>query len=107
MQKSKKLFFKGVALKSLGLRRRLGFTERVRSVVRHIPRGKTLTYKQVAARAGNPSAARAVGMIMSKNLDESVPCHRVIRSDGRVGGYNRGGAPRKIELLMQERYTRA
>lgn len=62
-------------------------------IVKDIPKGKVLTYKEVAFRAGSPGAARAVGMIMSRNGDASVPCHRVIRSDGTVGGYNgiRGG----------------
>lgn len=80
------------------------FAERVRAVVRKIPKGKTLTYKQVAARAGKPNAARAVGTIMSKNYDPKIPCHRVVRSDGKVGDYNRGGPSKKIELIMMERY---
>lgn len=79
------------------------FAKRVCAVVCRIPRGKTLTYKQVAAKAGNAMAARAVGLIMSKNFDDDIPCHRVVRSDGKVGGYNRGGPPRKVELLLMER----
>jgi len=78
------------------------FTERVYAVVSKIPRGKTLTYKQVAQKAGSPNAFRAVGSILNKNYDPSVPCHRVIRSDGKTGGYNRG-AEQKIKLLKQER----
>ncbi|MDE2019853.1 MAG: MGMT family protein [Patescibacteria group bacterium] len=78
------------------------FTERVKAVVAGIPRGKTMTYGEVARRAGNAKAARAVGMIMSRNYDPKVPCHRVIRSDGAVGDYNRGGAGEKAELLMRE-----
>ena len=81
------------------------FSDKVRTVVRRIPKGKTLSYKQVAARAGKPNAARAVGMIMSRNFDLSVPCHRVVRSDGKLGGYNRGGPARKLELLLAERRT--
>ncbi|MDO8548515.1 MAG: MGMT family protein [bacterium] len=61
-----------------------------------------MTYKQVAAKAGNPFAARAVGMLMSKNYNKKIPCHRVVRSDGKLGGYNRGGFERKIELLLEE-----
>lgn len=70
------------------------FKDRVERVVRDIPQGKTLTYREVALRAGSPNGARAVGMIMSRNSDASVPCHRVVRSDGKIGGYNgiRGGA---------------
>ena len=71
-------------------------------MVAKIPKGKTMTYKQVATRAGNPHAARAVGMLMSKNYNKAIPCHRVIRSDGKVGNYNRGGANRKEEILREE-----
>jgi len=79
------------------------FALRVYAVVAKIPRGKVLTYKQVATRAGNKNAARAVGTLMAKNYNKKIPCHRVIRSDGTVGNYNRGGTARKIELLLQER----
>jgi O-6-methylguanine DNA methyltransferase len=79
------------------------FAERVREVVRSIPKGITMTYKEVATEAGNPRAARAVGTIMSKNFDPTVPCHRVIRADGKIGGYNRGGAERKRMLLAEEK----
>ena len=64
-----------------------------------------MTYGEVAKRAGNPKAARAVGTLMSKNYDESVPCHRVVRADGKIGDYNRGGPGRKFELILMERYT--
>ena len=82
--------------------KRSRFSERVYKVVARIPRGKTMTYKQVAARAGNPHAARAVGTLMARNYDETIPCHRVVYSDGRIGNYNRGGPSRKIELLLEE-----
>lgn len=78
------------------------FAEKVRSVVRQIPKGTVLTYKQVAYAAGKPLAHRAVANIMAKNYDPTVPCHRVIRSDGGLGGYNRGGVERKRELLLAE-----
>ena len=71
------------------------FADKVRNIVRKIPEGKTLTYQEVAKRAGNPKAARAVGAIMRTNYDESIPCHRVVRKDGSLGGYNRGGTLRK------------
>lgn len=64
------------------------FSARVKDIVRCIKRGSTLSYKEVATRAGNPKASRAVAMIMSKNHDVSIPCHRVICSNGGVGGYN-------------------
>ena len=77
------------------------FKQRVLEVVKKIPKGKTLTYGQVAAEAGNPRAARAVGVILSKNFDPLIPCHRVITADGDVGGYNRG-KENKIKLLREE-----
>ncbi len=78
------------------------FQEKVLDVVRKIPRGKTLTYKQVATKAGNSGASRAVGTIMANNFRSDVPCHRVIRSDGQIGNYNRGGTAAKIRLLRTE-----
>lgn len=80
----------------------VSFAERVRAVVRAIPAGSLHTYKEVAQAAGNPRAARAVARIMAANYDPSVPCHRVVRSDGTLGGYNRGGAQRKKQLLIEE-----
>ncbi|MCC6290960.1 MGMT family protein [Candidatus Nomurabacteria bacterium] len=77
------------------------FSSRVRDIVRRIPRGQVLTYKQVAILAGSPQASRAVGNIMKGNYDKDVPCHRVIRSDGKTGGYN-GGESKKRELLLGE-----
>jgi methylated-DNA-[protein]-cysteine S-methyltransferase len=78
------------------------FAIKVRLVVSKIPKGKTMTYGQVAKKAGKPGAARAVGYIMSKNFDPKIPCHRVVRADGKVGDYNRGGAFRKMKLLQEE-----
>ncbi len=78
------------------------FADKVRDVVKKIPKGKFMTYKEVASKAGNPNAARAVGAVMRTNYDESIPCHRVIRSDGSLGSYNRGGTSRKRELLQTE-----
>jgi methylated-DNA-[protein]-cysteine S-methyltransferase len=78
------------------------FADKVRDVVRKIPKGKTMTYKQVAAKAGNSNAARAVGAVMRMNYDKGIPCHRVIRSDGSLGSYNRGGTSKKKEILTRE-----
>lgn len=77
------------------------FAQRVLAVVSKIPAGQTLTYKKVAALAGNPNAARAVGNIMNKNYDSAIPCHRVIRSDGTAGGYNRGRALKAAKLRQE------
>ena len=68
----------------------MDFKSKVIDVVRNIPSGQTMSYGEVAAIAGSPGAARVVGSIMKQNYDPTVPCHRVIRSDGSVGGYNRG-----------------
>lgn len=78
------------------------FKQRVRNIVKNIPKGKTLTYKKVATLAGSPQASRAVGNIMAKNFDPTIPCHRVIKSDGTIGNYNRGGRKKKFELLRKE-----
>lgn len=78
------------------------FAERVRSAVRQIPKGETRSYGEVAQAIGHPGAARAVGTVMKSNFDKSVPCHRVIRANGRPGDYNRGGEAAKLALLEQE-----
>lgn len=78
------------------------FTEKVKNIVAKIPKGKTMTYKEVADAAGNPKAARAVANIMAANYDPKVPCHRVIRTDGGLGGYNRGGIVKKRAILKSE-----
>ncbi len=78
------------------------FSEKVRDVVRKIPKGSTLTYKEVAKRAGSQNAFRAVGSVMKANFNKNIPCHRVVRSDGKVGNYNRGGEKAKILKLREE-----
>lgn len=80
----------------------MSFKEKVLTVVRNIPKGETMSYSQVAQKAGSPGAARAVGTIMAHNDDVSVPCHRVIRSDGSVGPYNGLRGKTKQELLQEE-----
>ncbi len=77
------------------------FTEKVYDVVCKIRKGHTLTYLQVARLAGNPKAFRAVGNVLNKNYDPKIPCHRVVRSDGKTGGYNRG-ASQKRKILKEE-----
>ena len=78
------------------------FADRVLKIVKNIPKGKTLSYKEVAAAVGSSGAARAVGNIMKENHDRSVPCHRVVRSDGKIGGYN-GIRGQKAKLLEKEK----
>lgn len=81
------------------------FADRVRDAVRQIPRGETRSYGEVAAAVGHPGAARAVGTVMKNNYDPSVPCHRVVKSDGTIGNYNRGGVEKKRLLLRAEGVT--
>lgn len=77
------------------------FRGKVFKIVARIPRGKVLTYKEVAKLAGSPRAYRAVGNILNKNCDSNIPCHQVIRSDGKTGGYNKG-VKNKVEILKKE-----
>lgn len=84
---------------------KLSFKERVLAVVRKIPKGSVLTYQEVARRSGSPRAFRALGNILHKNFDPHIPCHRVIRSDGQLGAYNRGGIIEKKRILSGEGYS--
>lgn len=80
-----------------------GFRQVVQHYLPQIGYGRTATYKQVAEGVGNPRAVRAVGTACATNpLPVVVPCHRVLRSDGGIGGY-RGGAAAKETLLRLER----
>ncbi|MFA6024694.1 MAG: MGMT family protein [Candidatus Gracilibacteria bacterium] len=79
----------------------MDFREQVFAVVQKIPKGEVRSYKEVAALAGHPGAARAVGTLLKQNYDPKIPCHRVIRSDGALGEYNRGAALKK-QLLTEE-----
>ena len=76
------------------------FRDKVISIVKSIKRGETMTYGEVAKRAGHPFAARAVGAIMRTNTNTSVPCHRVVSKNG-LGGYN-GLLGKKRALLKAE-----
>jgi methylated-DNA-[protein]-cysteine S-methyltransferase len=77
------------------------FTHRVLTVVRRIPPGRVATYGDVAAMAGRPRAARAVGNVMKTCGRRDVPCHRVIAAGGRLGGYG-GNEVLKRALLVAE-----
>jgi len=88
------------------------FTKRVLDIVSKIPRGKLMTYSAVAREAGSPRAYRAVGSILNRNYRERewqlpleefdpVPCHRVIRADGFVGGYARGQKEKERLLKLE------
>ena len=80
------------------------FQQEVWDYLKTIPKGEVKTYSQVAAAIGKPKAARAVANACGANPHlVVVPCHRVIRSDGGLGGYSgEGGVNRKRELLIEE-----
>ncbi len=69
-----------------------------------IPKGKTKTYKEIAINIGHPNSARAVANACRKNpYPVTIPCHRVVRSDGKIGGYSGpGGVTQKKKLLEKE-----
>lgn len=83
---------------------RTEFQQRVIDACRQIPRGESLTYGELAAKVGNPGAARAVGTVMSSNrLPLVIPCHRVLGAGGCLGGYSaRQGIAMKRRLLEME-----
>lgn len=85
------------------------FQRQVVAKCRAIPPGRTLSYGELARQAGKPGAARAVGGVMSHNrLPIVVPCHRVVRSDGSLGGFSSpGGLKDKERLLALERRAAA
>jgi methylated-DNA-[protein]-cysteine S-methyltransferase len=77
------------------------FKQKVYKATSRIPKGKVLTYGLIACLAGSCNASRAAGNALSKNLSPKVPCHRVIRSDGFIGGY-RDNTKKKIVRLKSE-----
>ncbi len=85
------------------------FQRRVLEETRKVPRGQVSTYAEIARRIGNPKAVRAVGQALRNNpMPIVVPCHRIIASDGTLGGYGgRMRDKRKIELLRLEGATLA
>ena len=79
------------------------FQHSVLVVAAAIPFGQVRPYGWLAAQIGNPGAVRAVGSTMAKNpVPLIIPCHRVVRSDGKIGNYSLGGAHNKTELLDHE-----
>ena len=81
------------------------FQKKVLDKLQAVPRGAVISYQALAAAAGAPNGARAVGNALHNNpVPIYVPCHRVISSDGRIGGYG-GGVARKIQLLRSEGFA--
>jgi methylated-DNA-[protein]-cysteine S-methyltransferase len=80
----------------------LCFQKKVLNIVKKIPRGKVTSYKEIAKALKNPKASQAVGQALAKNpLPLKIPCHRVIKSNGSLGGYSLGARKKKI-LLKNE-----
>ncbi|MFH0987379.1 MAG: MGMT family protein [Patescibacteria group bacterium] len=77
------------------------FSDRVYEVVKKILKGETMTYKEVAIAIGSSCSFRAVGNALNKNKNPMVPCHRIIRTDGKTGGY-RSGKSLKKSILKKE-----
>ncbi len=85
-------------------RRPKSFTDRVYDAVRAIPAGRVATYGDVAAAAGRPGAARAVGTLMATSGPRRLPAHRVVAAGGALGGYG-GHESEKAALLRAEGLT--
>ena len=83
-----------------GKKDQLSFSENCYNFLRRVPKGKVVTYKQIAEQLGT-KAYRAVGNAMNKNKDKKIFCHRVVNSNSRIGGFNRG-KKEKIRLLEKE-----
>ena len=83
------------------------FQLKVWNFLKTIPKGKVITYKQLAISIKSPKAARAVANACAKNpYSPKIPCHRVIRSDGKLGGYSgKGGIKKKLKLLRSEKVS--
>ena len=81
------------------------FQQKVWREIKKIPRGKTVTYKELARRVGKPRAVRAVANAVGANkLLVTIPCHRVVRSDGTLGGYAGGLSAKKKLLALEQKF---
>ena len=76
--------------------------------IKKISKGNVKTYKEIACLLGKPNSSRAVANACAKNpLIIEIPCHRVIRSDGSLGGYSgNGGIKKKMQLLIEEGFNK-
>jgi O-6-methylguanine DNA methyltransferase len=81
----------------------MSLSKAIYDATRRTPRGKVATYADIAAAAGRPKAWRHVGTVLSRNRSPAVPCHRVIRASGQIGGFGfPGGTPEKARRLKRE-----
>ncbi len=94
-------------LKNIDAAEATRFQKRVWAALCKIPKGTTVTYAELARKIGKPKAVRAVANAVGANpFAPTVPCHRVVRSDGKLGGYSgKGGIKTKIKLLKSEGVT--
>lgn len=80
------------------------FTKQVYFLVKKIPKGKVMTYGQIAKKLGRPKAARAVGNILHQNSSSQIPCHRVVNREGKIAfNFAYGGEEKQRELLLKEK----
>jgi len=78
------------------------FSKKVLKTCQQIPFGQTMTYQQLAKRAGFPKAGRAAGSVLAKNqLPLIVPCHRVVRTDGKIGKFSAAGGSRTKKKMLE------
>ncbi len=75
--------------------------KKVYELTKKIPKGRVSTYGEIARKLESKKYSQAVGKILNKNFNPKVPCHRVVKSDGNIGGF-RGGKSEKIEILRKE-----
>ena len=96
----------GKKQKFMKLKNGTKFENKVWNSISKIPRGEVRTYKELAIQINRPKSARAVANACGKNpYPVKIPCHRVIRSDGKLGGYSsKGGTKTKKKLLKNEGY---
>lgn len=97
-----RLDFSGIPVTLDGLS---AFSQSILTTCRKVEAGQIITYSELATRAGHPAASRAVGSVLARNpLPLIIPCHRVIRTDGKMGGFTApGGIPLKKKMLELER----
>jgi len=88
------------------MKTRKEFSEQVLNLVKEVPKGRVTTYGEIARALGNPKASRAVGQALKRNPKPiEIPCHRVVCSDGGLGGYGGSGKKnieKKKKLLTKE-----
>jgi O-6-methylguanine DNA methyltransferase len=109
LQKQITTYYEGKSVKfskdiPIDFNRLTSFGKSVLKICRKIENGQTATYSQLAKKAGRPNASRAVGSILAKNpMPLIIPCHRIIRSDGKMGGFSApGGIATKKKMLELE-----